>query len=92
MKIWTTKIKIRHDLEKDEEGYADEAIPYGLWYSKYDTLEPADQNMYLTEKDLEGAEGVCESDERNDAHAFDLIRLKTGQFVYVMGIDLECEQ
>jgi hypothetical protein len=86
MKVWAKNIRIRYE----DGDTKDDSIPVGLWYSNYDTLEPADQNIYLTDKDLKGA--VAVNDPNSDDHAFDLLRLKTGQFVYAMGIDLEYDQ
>jgi len=82
------RIKMRHELSKRDKDYKDEGIPYGLWYSSYDTLEPEGKGLYLYDEDLMGAYSVY-GDPHEDDHAFTLIRLKKGQFVYVMGVDIE---
>lgn len=82
------RVRIMHSLNKRDKGYKDEGIPYGLWYSSYDTLEPEGKGLYLFDKDLKDARAVY-GDPHEDDHAFSLIRLRNGQFVYVMGIDIE---
>jgi len=82
-------IQLVHELEEGEKGYDKEGIPYGLWYSGFDTLEPKNKKMYLYSKDLEGAYAVPDPHGEIEDHAFILLRLANGRFVYVNCMDVE---
>jgi hypothetical protein len=73
-------VRMRKDLA--EQGLT---IPAGKSWSVYDNLEDV---MYLSAEDLEGAYEV-DTGEDPDSHAFCPVKLRNGQVVYLIGIDLE---
>ena len=73
-------VRMRHDLAEDEL-----LIPAGLSYSDYDDLH---HDFYLSAEEMEGAE-TYDNGEDTDNHAFNVIKLKDGRIVYMIGMDLE---
>ena len=73
-------VKMRKDLA--EQGLT---IPAGKSWSVYDNLEDV---IYLSAEDLEGAV-ECDTGEDPDSHAFCPVKLRDGQVVYMIGVDLE---
>ena len=73
-------VRMRKDLA--EQGLT---IPAGKSWSVYDNLEDV---IYLSAEDLEGAYEV-DTGEDPDSHAFCPVKLRDGQVVYLIGVDLE---
>jgi hypothetical protein len=73
-------VKMRKDLA--EEGIL---IPAGKSWSDYDNLEDV---IHLSAEDLEGAYEFA-TGEDPDSHAFCPVKLRDGQVVYMIGVDLE---
>ena len=73
-------MRIRKDLAKEGA-----TIPAGKSWSVYDNLEDV---IYLSAEDLEGAV-ECDTGEDPDSHAFCPVKLRDGQVVYMIGVDLE---
>jgi hypothetical protein len=73
-------VKMRKDLA--EEGIT---IPAGRKWSNYDDLEDV---IHLSAEDLEGAYEY-DTGEDPDSHAFCPVKLRDGQVVYMIGVDLE---
>lgn len=73
-------VRMRHDLA--EEGIT---IPAGLSYSDYDDLH---LDFHLSAEDMNGAT-TYDNGEDTDNHAFNVIKLKDGRIVYMIGVDLE---
>lgn len=73
-------VRMRKDLA--EEGLS---IPAGRSWRNYDTLEDV---FHLSEEDLEGAYEY-ETGEDPDSHAFCPVKLRDGQVVYLIGVDIE---
>lgn len=71
---------MRRDLA--EEGIS---IPAGRSWSDYDDLKDV---IYLSAEDLEGAYEY-DTGEDPDSHAFCPVKLRDGQVVYMIGVDLE---
>jgi len=77
------KVRMRDDLAQDEM-----LVPVGLGFSNYDNL---DDVFYLSAKDLDGAEEY-DNGVDPDSHPFIVVKLKDGQVVYMMGVDLDWER
>ena len=75
-----TQVRMRKDLAKEGA-----TIPAGKSWSVYDNLEDV---IYLSAEDLEGAV-ECDTGEDPDSHAFCPVKLRDGQVVYMIGVDLE---
>jgi len=79
-----SKVRMRDDLA--EEGLS---VPASFTFSDYDTQD--EPILYLTAKDLEGAEGY-DTGEDPDSHAFCPVKLKDGRVLYMVGADLDWEE
>lgn len=75
-----TPVRMRRDLEA--EGLT---IPAGRSYKDYDDLQDI---IHLSAEDLEGAYEY-DTGEDPDSHAFCPVKLRDGQVVYMIGVDLE---
>lgn len=75
-----TPVRMRKDLA--EEGIT---IPAGRSYKDYDDLQDI---IHLSAEDLEGAYEY-DTGEDPDSHAFCPVKLRDGQVVYMIGVDLE---
>jgi hypothetical protein len=73
-------VRMRKDLE--QEGLL---IPAGRSYKDYDDLQDV---IHLSAEDLEGAYEY-DTSEDPDSHAFCPVKLRDGQVVYMIGVDLE---
>lgn len=73
-------VRMRRDLEA--EGLT---IPAGRSYKDYDDLQDI---IHLSAEDLEGAYEY-DTGEDPDSHAFCPVKLRDGQVVYMIGVDLE---
>jgi hypothetical protein len=75
-----TPVRMRKDLAK--EGIT---IPAGKSWKDYDDLVDV---IYLSAEDLEGAVEYV-TGEDPDSHAFCPVKLRDGQVVYMIGVDLD---
>jgi hypothetical protein len=75
-----TQVRMRKDLADD-----DMEVPACFTYTDYDNMV---DEFWLTADDLEDAE-MYDNGENTDNHAFNVVKLRDGRVVYMVGADLE---